>query len=129
MARFFQEIGVAWNYIMVIGLMILIIIFLSINTLKVYQRGKANFDQIIYEREKLEELLSEGESLEDELAYRKSYQFVESFAHENLYLGRLEERLYRVDRDEDVDYELARANLDPIKYDDNEYWWKRIFLW
>ncbi len=124
-----QGVGFAWNYILVIGLMLLVIIFLSINTFKVYQRGKSNFDQIIYEREKLDELLAEGELLESELEYRKSYQFVESFAHENLYLGRLGERLYKVDRDEDVDYELARANLDPIKYDDNEYWWKKIFLW
>lgn len=124
----FVKHGVSWGVLGVCGLMILVIAVFSINIYNVYDRGRKNFEQLVYEKEKLIEVEAEGKELEEELQYRKSLQFVKTYANENLYMGRIGERLFKVDREEDVVYELEERNIDPIVLEDHKGWWSKIFL-
>ncbi|HEX9804183.1 MAG TPA: septum formation initiator family protein [Candidatus Dojkabacteria bacterium] len=124
----FKEIGLAWPYIVGMFLMLMIIGLLTINIWNVYSQGKRNFDQLLIQREKLDKLVIENEDLKEEIEYKKSPQYIESFAQENLYLSRLGERIFKIeDQDKEV-YELEEINSDPIELESNEEWWKEIFL-
>jgi cell division protein FtsB len=124
-----EALGLASNFLLAIGFMLLIILFLTGNIIDVYQQGKKNFEQILAEKERLEELEEEGESLNEEATYRESKHYIEAYAHENLYLGQSTERLFQVDRDEEQIYELEQIETDPIVLDDYVHWWESIFLW
>lgn len=129
--RWITHLGLAMNYISLSLFLFLIIIFLAFNIISVYQRGKKNFDLINAEKEKLEKLKEEGNQLEKDLDYYSSLYFVEAFAKENLSLSRRGERLYKFDdgSEELSILDLRELNTDPIKLEDNIYWWKKIFLW
>jgi len=127
--NFIDKLGLAWNFLLAISFMSLIIIFLVINIINVYQQGKKNFDQIQLEKLRLEELQAEGENLSEELEYKESKHYIEVYAHENLSLGKNDERLYEIDREEEKIYELEQDTTDPIMLDNYKYWWQTIFLW
>ncbi|MBN1916229.1 hypothetical protein JW796_04605 [Candidatus Dojkabacteria bacterium] len=123
-----RDIGISWQYISLIIVSLLLVIYLSTSIYGVIKRGKENYGLIAKEREKLNELEREGRELLDEVAYLQSDEFKENFARNNLNYVRGNQELYYVKREPPVQYEYLEKNLDPIVLDNYKEWWMILFL-
>lgn len=123
-----RDVGISWQYISLIILSLLLVIYLSISIYGVIKRGKENYGLIAKERDKLNELEREGQVLSDEANYVQSDEFKERFARDNLNYVRGNQELYYVKREEPVQYEYLEKNLDPIVLDNYREWWMKLLL-
>lgn len=124
----FRDIGISWQYILLILFSLLFIIYLSTGIYGVIKRGKENYGLIAKEREKLYELEREGQVLSEEATYVQSDEFKERFARDNLNYVKGNQELYYVKREESVEYEYLEKNIDPIVLTGYKEWWTKLIL-
>ncbi|HEC66378.1 MAG TPA: hypothetical protein ENI23_13910 [bacterium] len=123
-----REIGISWQYISLIIISLVTILYLSFSIYSVVKRGKENFDRIEQENERFLSLQKEGEALEDELEYTRSLEFKESFVRDSLNYARSNQDIYYIKREEEIEYEYLEKNKDPIVIDNSKEWWQVLVL-
>ena len=123
-----KDIGISWQYISLIIVSLLLVIYLSVSIYGVIKRGKENYELISSEREKLYVLEREGQVLSEEVRYVQSSEFKESFARDNLNYARRNQDLYYVKREVPIEYEYLEKNLDPIELDSFKEWWIQLVV-
>ncbi|MBD3280970.1 hypothetical protein GF389_05665 [Candidatus Dojkabacteria bacterium] len=118
--------GLNLNYLLFIVITFLVIAFLSFNIYKTVQRAEANYKIKEEERVKRDELLSESEFLEEEIAYLESHDATRNMAVSGYRMAEPGEDLYVIERNDIVYDYIEEENPDPIDFEDNRFWWRVI---
>lgn len=120
--------GISWNYIALIILSVLGIIFLSYNIYNTVKRAELNYNIKQQEEEERDRLLEEGLLLDKQVEYLDSADAKRNLAAEGYKLAEPGETLYKIDRvNETIEY-IENENMDPINLDDNHFWWKLVLF-
>jgi cell division protein FtsB len=114
---------------MVLAVLLFLLINLGLNIWNVYSRGKKNYEQLEYEKTKLQSLQAEHDRLNKDLSYYNSEKFIEEYAKDNLQLSKDGESLYKIVDEQTQSYDIKARTDDPIQVDENQIWWKKILLW
>ncbi len=122
------RVRIHFNYLGLILLAILGMIFFLYNIYNAVQRAETNFEIKKKEQEQRDLLLEESKELDKQLQYLESSDAKSNLAVEGYKLASPGETLYRVDREEAVIQYIEDENPDPIDLEDSSFWWSMILL-
>lgn len=126
--NFFSGWGISFNYLGLSLLLLLGTLFLTYNIYNTVRRAEANYEIKRKEQEQRDILLEESKELDKKIQYLESVDAKNNLAAEGYKLAQPGETLYKIDREEDVVQYIEDENPDPIKLEDNSFWWKVILL-
>ncbi|KXK26759.1 MAG: hypothetical protein TR69_WS6001000779 [candidate division WS6 bacterium OLB20] len=126
--RRFTTVELTYGDIVSRLVMVVIIVALSINIYTAFNKGRDNLTRIEEEEARLTKLEEEQSELEELVKYYESVEYRRSYARESWNLAEPGEKLYVVQRDNELPIEFVRDNNDPIILRDNVFWWQKLIL-
>lgn len=128
LSKVFGRFHIETDNLILKTLLLLIIFTLSYNVINTYKKGALNTRLIKEEEEKLERLIDESNKLDNLERYYSSVEYKRIYARESQNLVEEGERLYYVNRPEEIEVESLIDDSDPILLNENSKWWLKLIL-
>ncbi len=123
----FKTTGWTTTNLFVIICTVFAIIAISYNIYLNISKASQNYQVLDGEKQKLQEIKKQNEQYTHLSNYYDSLEYKQRYAYDSLGMVKKGEEIYIVEKDERENYEVEKANYDPIKKENKELWWDLIW--